>query len=63
MLHKDIEGEGRIWHFLLTLCNENVLTLEGGWVVLKSLKTPIPNIKMATWLEAEPFKKTIVQCL
>ena len=31
----------------LTLCSENVLTYVGGWVVQRSLKTPLRNIKMA----------------
>ena len=38
-------GWSKKWQFSLTLCSENVLV--GGWVVQKSLKTPLRNIKMA----------------
>ena len=39
-------GWSREWQFSLTLCSENVLTYVGGWVVQKSLKTPLRNIKI-----------------
>ena len=41
-------------NFLVTLCNENVLKYVCEWVVLKSLKTPLHNIKMVPY--AFPFK-------
>ena len=48
ILRKEIGvgGWSRKWQFSLTLCSENVLTYIGGWVVHKSLKTPLRNIKM-----------------
>ena len=50
ILRKDI-GVGTGWvvqkmAIFPYLCSENFLTL-GGWVVQKSLKTPLRNIKMA----------------
>ena len=48
ILRKDIGvgGWSKKWQFSLTLCSEIV----GGWVVQKSLKTPLLNIKMAPYL-------------
>ena len=48
MLRKDIGVGGwpRKWQLFLTLSSESVLTWV-GWVVQKSLKTPLRNIKMA----------------
>ena len=53
MLRKDIEvGRwSRKWHFSLTLCSENLL--KDGWVVQKSLKTPLRNIKMTPYQMVE----------
>ena len=47
ILRKDIGvgGWSKKWQFSLTLCSENVYV--GRWVVQKSLKTPLRNIKMA----------------
>ena len=47
MLRKDIGvgGWSKKWQFSLTLCSENAQYV-GGWVVQKSLKTPLRNIKM-----------------
>ena len=39
-------GWSRKWQFSLTLVSEIVLMYLGGWVVQKSLKTPLRNIKM-----------------
>ena len=36
-------------NFPFTLCSENVLKYVGGWVVQKSLKKPLRNIKMAPY--------------
>ena len=49
ILRKDlgVGGWSRKWQFSLTLCSENLLTYVGGWVVQKSLKTPLRNIEMA----------------
>ena len=46
ILRKDIGvgGWSRKWLFSLTLWSKNVL---GGWVVQKSLETPLRNMKMA----------------
>ena len=57
MLRKDIgtgEGGFRKWQFSLILCNENVLTYIGGWVVLKRPKRPLRNIKMVPSLDLIP---------
>ena len=41
-----VGGWSRKWQFSLTLCSEKCPYV-GGWVVQKSLKTPLRNIKMA----------------
>ena len=39
-----VGGWSRKWQISLTLCSDNAV---GGWVVHKSLKTPLRIIKMA----------------